>query len=226
VRPIAVACGLVVVSAASVARADGFEYVDRDGRAHAVRPAASADGSPPEATPRSRPGSGEAGDLPSAAPLPYQPSPGIGPEDDAFPYATFITQAAGLYSLPRELVCAVMKIESGGNPNAVSSSGALGLMQLMPSTAADLQLTDPFDPRQNVFGGVRFLRILVNTFQGDLALALAAYHAGAGRVQRWGGVPDIPATRRYVANVMATYHRFEIAAAHTRLVALSARGGQ
>ena len=201
---------MALAFAASSARADGFQYVDRDGREHVVRVEA----------PESSPSQAQA---PQSAPPSPPPPSTPGPEDDAFPYASLLTEAAELYALPRELVCAVMKVESGGNPNAVSSSGALGLMQLMPFTAADLGLTDAFDPRQNVFGGARFLRVLVNTFQGDLPLALAAYHAGAGRVQRSGGVPDIPATRRYISKVLATFHALT---ARTHLPALSVRAAR
>jgi soluble lytic murein transglycosylase-like protein len=190
----------------STARADGFSYVDRDGREHVVTTDAAAPSAAADSPPLSRPR-------------------GPGPGEDGFVYDPFIDEAAHLYGLPRELLCAVMKVESGGNPTAVSSSGALGLMQLMPSTAADLGVTDAFDPRQNVLGGARFLRILVNTFVGDLHLALAAYHAGAGRVQRSGGMPDIPATRKYVAAVLSTYHRFERVST-LALLALPARQAQ
>ncbi len=229
-RLVAGALGLCVALLAPAARGDTFRYVDRDGREHSVRigsddpsvppPARTAsDSLPPPSRSEARPIAPEA---PTAPPTTSAAS--WAPRDDEpFPYASFVIEAAQLYSLPVELVRAVMTVESGGHPRAVSSSGALGLMQLMPFTAADLELTDPFDPRQNVLGGARLLRILVNTFDGDLTLALAAYHAGAGRVRRSGGMPDIPETRRYVAMVLSIFHRLQLSTGPARLSSLAAR---
>jgi soluble lytic murein transglycosylase-like protein len=103
------------------------------------------------------------------------------------------------------LVRAVMRTESGGNPTAVSSKGALGLMQLMPATARELGVSNVFNPLDNLEGGVRYLRTLLERYNGDLDKALAAYNAGAGAVDRAGGVPHYRETRDYVRKVRASY---------------------
>jgi soluble lytic murein transglycosylase len=104
------------------------------------------------------------------------------------------------------LIKAVIKAESAFNPRAVSRKGAQGLMQLMPDTARDLLVDDPFDPYDNLRGGVRYLRQMLDTFGGDVTLALAAYNAGPGAVQSSNAVPPYPETRTYVRRVMQ-YHR-------------------
>ncbi|MCS7308828.1 MAG: lytic transglycosylase domain-containing protein [Armatimonadota bacterium] len=102
------------------------------------------------------------------------------------------------------LVRAVVQVESGGNPNAVSPKGAMGLMQLMPRTAEAMGVRDPFDPEQNLRGGVRLLRGLLNEF-GDVRLALAAYNAGGPAVRRYGGIPPYAETQKFVQRVMALW---------------------
>lgn len=123
-------------------------------------------------------------------------------------YDKWIRQAATLYQIPEELVRAVIKVESDYDPRAVSSAGAIGLMQLMPETATRMQVRDPYDPRENIFGGVRYLRILANLFNGDLDLTVAAYNAGEGAVTRAGGIPDYPETQDYVVRVRTYYASF------------------
>ncbi len=112
-----------------------------------------------------------------------------------------IARASAKYGVPQALVRAVVAVESAFKPDAVSHAGALGLMQLMPDTAADLGVKDPFDPEQNVMGGTRYLAFLLKHF-GDEELAVAAYNAGPARVAREGAVPDIPETRAYVQSVL------------------------
>jgi soluble lytic murein transglycosylase-like protein len=123
-------------------------------------------------------------------------------------YDEWIRQAATLYQIPEQLVRAVIKVESDFDPRAVSVSGARGLMQLMPDTADRLQVRDIDDPRENIFGGVRFLRILANDFNGDLELTVAAYNAGGEAVMRFGGIPPYTQTRNYVAKVTQYYRRY------------------
>lgn len=123
-------------------------------------------------------------------------------------YRAHIDAAATSFQLPPALIRAVIHTESRFNPHAVSSVGAKGLMQLMPKTAASLGVIDSFDPQQNITGGSRLLRLLANRYHGDLVLMLAAYHAGAGAVKRYGGVPPYRSTRKYVAAVVRRFHSY------------------
>ena len=114
-----------------------------------------------------------------------------------------VSEAARSEGLAPHLLQAVINRESGYQPCAVSSKGALGLMQLMPETARRLGVTDPFDPGQNILGGARFLGGLLERFGGNLGLALGAYNAGPGKVERHGGIPSYPETRRYVGAILS-----------------------
>ncbi len=126
-------------------------------------------------------------------------------------YAPIIRQASELYRIPEALILAVITVESGFDPKAVSPANAQGLMQLMPATAAAMQVTDPMNPRENILGGTRLLRILANTFNGDLVLTLAAYNAGEGAVMRHAGVPPYRETRDYVTRVIGLYRSYQTA---------------
>jgi soluble lytic murein transglycosylase-like protein len=123
-------------------------------------------------------------------------------------YDTWIREAATLYQIPEALIRAVIRVESDFDPRAVSPANARGLMQMIPETAERMLVTDVFDPRQNIFGGVRYLRILANTFNGDLALTVAAYNAGEGAVMRHGGIPPYPETQDYVVKVIGYYRQY------------------
>lgn len=112
------------------------------------------------------------------------------------------------YNLPQALVKAVIKAESNFNPRAISRAGAMGLMQLMPQTAKELGVKDPFDPEENIAGGTRYLRGLLDQFGNDLTLALAAYNAGPERVRSAGGIPNITETRQYIERVLRFYKEF------------------
>lgn len=116
-----------------------------------------------------------------------------------------INKYASLHGVDPSLVRAVMRHESGFNPQAVSPKGAQGLMQLMPGTADLMGVSNPFDPEQNIAGGVGYLRRCLDRFNHDPALAVAAYNAGPERVAKSGGVPAIPETQSFVQNVMGTY---------------------
>jgi soluble lytic murein transglycosylase-like protein len=117
-----------------------------------------------------------------------------------------IEQAAARHNVDPNLVRAVIKVESNFNPNAVSRKGAMGLMQLMPQTARQLNVANPFDPEQNVDAGVRHLKHLMESYGGDVRLSLAAYNAGAGAVARSAGVPRIAETRNYVKRITQLYY--------------------
>lgn len=109
-------------------------------------------------------------------------------------------EAAALFDLPVNLLKAVAKTESGFNAGAVSGAGAMGVMQLMPQTAKSLGVSDPFDARQNIMGGAKYLRSVLDQF-GDVSLALAAYNAGPGNVRKYGGIPPFAETQNYVKKV-------------------------
>ena len=117
-------------------------------------------------------------------------------------YQGLIEEHAALNRVDADLVRAVIQAESAFNPHAVSSKGAQGLMQLMPGTAAELGVRDPFDPAENIRGGVQYLRHLLDSYDGRVELALAAYNAGPGAVKKYGGrVPPYRETRNYVARI-------------------------
>ncbi len=117
-----------------------------------------------------------------------------------------IEQAASRHNVDPNLVRAVVKVESNFNPNAVSSKGAMGLMQLMPQTARSLNVNNPFDPQQNIDAGVRHLKKLMESYGGDIKLSLAAYNAGAGAVARSAGIPRYAETQSYVKRITQLYY--------------------
>lgn len=120
------------------------------------------------------------------------------------PFAATVRRAANTTGLAADLLHAVIATESGYDPRARSPKGAMGLMQLMPATARDLGVVDPYDPEENIFGGARYLRSLWDRF-GDLTLALAAYNAGPDQVARYGGVPPFAETRSYLRRLHDLY---------------------
>jgi soluble lytic murein transglycosylase-like protein len=123
-------------------------------------------------------------------------------------YDSLIAEAALKYRVDFALVKAVIKAESNFNHKAVSKKGAKGLMQLMPKTASILKVNDCFHPEDNIIGGIRHLGYLIDLFNGDIPLALAAYNAGEGAVARYGGVPPYSETRIYIRRVLDNYERY------------------
>ncbi len=193
-----VLAALLVVPAA--ARADIFTYTGSDGTVHFTNT--------PGGDKRYRlyiRGNGWSG-RPGSGVTPVPPS-----DRDVARYTRYddwIREAATLYQIPEQLVRAIIRCESDYDPRAVSVSGARGLMQLMPETAALMQVRDIEDPRENILGGVRLLRILANEFNGDLELTVAAYNAGDGAVIRFSGIPPFTQTRDYVVHVTRYYRRY------------------
>jgi Transglycosylase SLT domain len=116
-----------------------------------------------------------------------------------------IRQHAENANLDPRLIQALIQVESGYNAAALSNKGAMGLMQLMPGTAKDLAVTDPYDPAENIRAGIKFFRGLVDRFDGQLEIALAAYNAGPGAVEKYGGIPPYSETREYVRRILALY---------------------
>ncbi|MEM6531637.1 MAG: lytic transglycosylase domain-containing protein [Myxococcota bacterium] len=128
---------------------------------------------------------------------------------DVATYDALITEAARYYSLPPSLVKAVVAAESAFDPKALSHAGAQGLMQLIPATARDMHVRDPFNPIQNVYGGARYLRILANRFEGSVELTAAGYNAGPEAVERAGGkIPNYEETQVYVKRVLKLYEHY------------------
>ncbi len=153
-------------------------------------------------------------DVPTADILGYEHDDSPPPADPAaaaapqpFDVERIIGRAAGLHQIDPDFLRSVIRAESAFNPRAVSPKGALGLMQLMPSTAGRLGVTNPFQPEANVEGGTRYLRQLLIDYHGDAIKALAAYNAGPERVAQYGGVPPYRETHAYVARVITDYNR-------------------
>jgi hypothetical protein len=155
---------------------------------------------------------------PSLPALPSDGGPkrvsGGGWRKEAGEYARHVRRSARRWRVEPELIVAVAQTESRLNPSAVSPKGAMGVMQLMPSTARLMAVKDPFDARQNIDGGARWLRMMLDRFKGDVDLALAAYNAGPETVKRYGGVPPYAETRRYVRLVREKMGRMKPVAAN------------
>lgn len=120
-------------------------------------------------------------------------------------YSGYVQRAAAKYEIEPDLIHAVIKTESNGNHRAVSKKGAMGLMQLMPSTAYDMNVVNPFNPEENIEGGTKYLKQLLEKFNGDLTLALAAYNAGPKTVEKYGNIPPISETRQYVKKIISLF---------------------
>jgi soluble lytic murein transglycosylase-like protein len=202
-RSLRAACAAVGLAALALhpgrAAADIFTYTDEDGVMHfANRP--SGDGRFRLYIKGSERRAARAGVVP------------VAPSDRSLErftrYDAWIRQAATLYQIPEELVRSIIKCESDYDPRAVSPVGAQGLMQLMPETALRMQVRDAFDPRESIFGGTRYLRVLANLFNGDLDLTIAGYNAGEGAVMRYAGIPPYEETQAYVTRVRTYYARY------------------
>lgn len=183
------------------ARADIYSYTDADGVLHFTNTPSKQE--PWKLHAKSTDGPGK------HKPAGWHPRPfGGGGVERYTKFDESIREAAAYYQLPEAFVRAIIKVESDFDPTALSVAGAQGLMQLMPETGARMLVVDPWDPRENIFGGCRYLRVLANTFNGDLDLTVAAYNAGEGAVIRAGGIPAIAETQDYVVKVKHWYRRY------------------
>ncbi|BBO69177.1 hypothetical protein DSCA_31070 [Desulfosarcina alkanivorans] len=130
--------------------------------------------------------------------------------NESIPFHGIIVRAAGRYEVDPDLIRAIILAESGYNPNAESKKGARGLMQLMPSTARAMGVQDAYDPAENIDGGVRYFKSLLDRFDGDVQLALAAYNAGSRHVRNYEGIPPFKATQRYIKKVLHFHEKFKM----------------
>lgn len=170
---------------------DIYRYVDRDGVVHFTN----------------TPGDTKA-DLYLREPPKALPGRGSSGRDNAWMIA-YAEQCSRAYNLDPALIKAIIKAESNGERLAVSPKGAKGMMQLMPFTQKRLNVTNPFDPIENIDGGVRYIKELLGTFGGNLVNAVAAYNAGPAAVKKYGGIPPYEETRLYVKRVMDYYQRYQ-----------------
>lgn len=193
----------MILSAADAAYADIFQFVDEFGVVHFTNVPAG----PIVRTARVHRENSRPSPAPSA-PSRRHPSSSDSTRTDEVPasYLVFIDRACEKYGVDPSLVRAIVKVESDYNPFAISRKGAMGLMQLMPQTAVDLNVKNSFSPEENIEGGVRYLRYLMDRYEGNLSLSLAAYNSGETAVKRWGTVPPFKETKEYVRKVLALYH--------------------
>jgi Transglycosylase SLT domain/Domain of unknown function (DUF4124) len=209
-------CALLL--AASAARADIYTYEDKEGVVHFTNVAPPSGGGHRWRV-LYKTGPGKAGLFSGAAgPTSFagcaESRADVIPATDRSPdrytrYDTFIDEASRLYALPRALVRAIIKVESDYDPRVVSCAGAKGLMQLMPDVQREQRVEHVFEPRENILGGTRLLRVNANRFKGDLVLTIAAYHAGPGAVEKYKGVPPYETTQQYVKAVLRYYYQFK-----------------
>jgi len=140
--------------------------------------------------------------LPPPSPIPSVTTEEVFRLAPEYAFEDLIQEAGAKYSINPNLVRAVIRTESAFDPNAVSGAGAQGLMQLMPALADELGVDNPFDPRQNIMAGTRYLAALLAYHGGNIPLALASYNAGPGAVARYQGIPPFDETRRYVKTIV------------------------
>ncbi len=199
-------CAVVVVSIFSFdCRAEIFKYVDRDGVIHYTNAPTYGESTPVKLPPLTIENFRKY--FPANV---YQyRSLSLAPLANQKEYDTYIQMTCKSYGIDCNLVKAVIRAESGYNARAVSPKGAMGLMQLMPGTSRDMGVSNPFDPGQNIEGGVKYLRMMMDRFRNNLHLALAAYNAGPEAVDKYGGIPPYNETQVYVRTVMDLYKRIK-----------------
>ncbi len=194
---------IAYAATASVAYGDIFQYTDEQGVVHFTNVPGSGVKRPTRVRAEARSAApGSLASAPAAAPKRQTNTPGTVPAA----YHDYINTACEKYGVDPSLVHALVRVESDFNPYALSNKGAMGLMQLMPQTATDMNVKNSFSPQENVDGGVRYLRYLLDRYEGNLSLALAAYNSGETSVKRWGTVPPFKETKDYVKKVLAIYN--------------------
>jgi hypothetical protein len=209
---------LVCLFVAQAARADIYSYEDKEGVVHFTNVAPPRHGGLHWKT-LYKTGPGKAGVISGAAgPTSFAgcalSRADVVPATDRSPdrytrYDTYIAEASRLYAMPQPLIRAIIKAESDYDPRVVSCAGAKGLMQLMPDVQREQHVSHVFEPRENILGGTRLLRLNANRFKGDLVLTVAAYHAGPGAVEKYHGVPPYETTQKYVRIVLKYYYQFK-----------------
>lgn len=202
---------LLLVASAAGARADVYSYTDADGVVHFtnVKPTGPTSGKWKRVLKEAAEFGKAAAQRGNCERCDVVPARDTSSERYSR-YDEYIYEASELYKIPVPLIRAVIKIESDYDPRVVSSMGARGLMQLMPEVIDDMGVRNVHDPRENILGGTRLLRILANRFGGDIVLTIAAYHCGMGSLKKYGNtVPPYKRTREYVRNVLDRYYRYK-----------------
>jgi soluble lytic murein transglycosylase-like protein len=207
----------LVLVAAAVARADIYTFEDKDGVVHFTNVKPASGGRQWKVLYKTGPGkagliSGAAGPTSFAGCAESRADvvPATDRSRDRYTrYDEFIREASDLYALPQPLIRAIIKVESDYDPRVVSCAGAKGLMQLMPDVQREQKVEHVFEPRENILGGTRLLRVNANRFRGDLVLTVAAYHAGPGAVEKYRGIPPYETTQQYVRAVLTYYYQFK-----------------
>jgi len=198
-----IAAGLLLagMTASPPARADIYQFVDENGVVHFTNVSGNRVKKPSRIYAESR-----RSDSVSAAQA-HAPARTV-QRDEGVPvsYVNIINSACGKYGVDPSLVHAIVKVESDFNPYAVSRKGAMGLMQLMPETASNMKVRNSFSPDENIEGGVKYLRYLLDRYEGNISLALAAYNSGETAVKKWGTIPPFKETQEYVRKIMQLYN--------------------
>jgi hypothetical protein len=193
---------LIVSLVPPVALADIYQYTDAGGVLHFTNVSNGKNHKPVKSERRQR-------IEPEAPPLPQASTPSkntISSTNMPSAYLDIIQTACNRHGVDPALVHALVKVESDFNPYALSRKGAMGLMQLMPQTALDMNVQNSFSPNDNVDGGVKYLRYLIDRYEGNLSLALAAYNSGETAVKKWGTIPPFKETQNYVQRVLGLYN--------------------
>ncbi|HUJ18857.1 MAG TPA: lytic transglycosylase domain-containing protein [Nitrospirota bacterium] len=198
---IAAAAALIACLPLAQARADIFQYTDENGVLNFTN--VNGDGRKHKRV-RSEPA--QAGPATTQAPA-GKPTPShLSSSNIPSVYLDIINSACERHGVDPSLVHAIVKVESDFNPYATSNKGAMGLMQLMPETAVNMNVRNTFNPAENIDGGVKYLRYLIDRYEGNLSLALAAYNSGETAVRKWGTIPPFKETQSYVQRIMKIYN--------------------